>query len=256
MKREPSSGTTVASPLKRHTDFHDLPLGPAGDSPREILRWACGEFPAGGLVVSTAFGVGGIVLIHMLHEEGLRLPVVFIDTLHHFPETLGLAERVRERYDLDLRVERPAADAKGFERVHGPRLWERDVERFHQVTKVEPMNRALAGVNGWITARRRDQAPSRAQLPVVEQWGNGHLAGRDTSPEHALRLKINPLAGWSRDRVWAFVRAHDLPYNPLHDRGYASIGDRPLTTPVAPGEDERAGRWRGSERTECGLHQL
>jgi phosphoadenosine phosphosulfate reductase len=212
----------------------------------ELLRWAAAAVPEGRLVVSTAFGPGGIVLLHLLHEEGLRLPVIFIDTLHHFPETLALAERVRERYDLDLRVERPAEDLATFERMHGRRLWERDIESFHRVTKAEPMDRALAGVEGWITARRRDQSPSRATLPVLEPWGGGT----------ARRLKINPLAGWSHDRVWAFIRTRGLPHNPLHDRGYASIGDEPLTTPVAPGEPERAGRWRGSARTECGLHRL
>jgi phosphoadenosine phosphosulfate reductase len=222
------------------------PFDPERAPAAELLRWAAAEFPDGGLVVSTAFGPGGIILLHLLHEEGLRLPVIFIDTLHHFPETLALAERVRERYDLDLRVERPAPDRTAFERTHGPTLWERDVERFHRVTKVEPMDRALAGVEGWITARRRDQSPGRSRLPVLEPWGGG--------PAH--RLKINPLAGWSHDRVWASIRTRGLPHNPLHDRGFTSIGDEPLTTPVAPGEAERAGRWRGSARTECGLHRL
>jgi phosphoadenosine phosphosulfate reductase len=212
-----------------------------GTDPAEILRWAASEVPSDRLVVSTAFGVSGIVLLHLMHEEGLRSPVIFIDTLHHFPETLALADRVRARYDLDLRVEAPAPDLEAFEAAHGARLWEHDLERFHRVTKVEPMERAIVGVEGWITARRRDQSESRARLPIVERTS---------------RLKINPLASWSHDRVWAFVRSHDLPYNPLHDRGYTSIGDWPLTTRVAPGEPERAGRWRGSSRTECGLHQI
>lgn len=207
----------------------------------EVLRWAVEHVPPGRLILSTAFGIGGIVLIDLLHREEIRLPVVFIDTLHHFPETLELADRVRRRYDLELRIQRPAPSPAAFEQVHGPRLWERDVERFHRVTKVEPMNRALKGVEGWITARRRDQSRERAGLAVLEP---------------GERLKINPIARWRRERVWAWIREHDLPYNPLHDRGYASIGDRPLTTRVRPGEEERAGRWRGSSRTECGLHRL
>jgi len=232
------------------------PFEPERAPAAELLRWAAAEVPDGRLVVSTAFGPGGIVLLHLVREEGLRLPVIFIDTLHHFPETLELAERVRERYDLELRIERPAPDRAAFERTHGPRLWERDIEHFHQVTKVEPMDRALEGVEGWITARRRDQSPSRASLPVLEPWigGTAHSRGNSDPPPRAL--KINPLAGWSHARVWAFIRTHALPYNPLHDRGYASIGDEPLTSPVAPGEAERAGRWRGSARTECGLHRL
>lgn len=215
--------------------------GLEGASAVQVLRWAVEHVPPGRLILSTAFGPGGIVVMDLLHREGIRLPVVFIDTLHHFPETLELAERVRRRYDLELRIQRPAPDVATFERVHGSRLWERDVERFHRVTKVEPMERALTGVDGWITARRRDQSRERAALPVLQR---------------GERLKLNPIAGWGRERVWAWIREHDLPYNPLHDRGYGSIGDHPLTTPVRPGEDARAGRWRGSSRTECGLHQL
>lgn len=208
--------------------------------PRAILRWAAGAMAPERLVLSTSFGVGGIVLIHMLEEEDLRLPVIFVDTLHHFPETLMVAERVRARYGLDLRIVRPARNLEAFHARHGPRLWEHDVERFHKVTKVEPMHRALEGVHGWISARRRDQSESRAGLRVLEAQ---------------THLKINPLVRWSARRVWDFVRKHDLPYNPLHDQGYPSIGDRPLTTPVAAGEGERAGRWRGTARSECGLHR-
>ncbi len=214
-----------------------------GEDPSEVLRWALNAFESGDLVLSTSFGgVGGIALIHMLHQEGARVPVFFVDTLYHFPETLELAERVRERYDLDLQVLRPARDRKAFEAEHGPRLWERDLDRFHRLTKVEPMEEALAGVRGWITGRRRDQSETRRGLPVVEE-----------RPE---RVKINPLAAWSGKDVWAFVQVHGLPYNPLHDHGYPSVGDRPLTTPAGPGEEERAGRWRGLERLECGLHDL
>ncbi len=215
---------------------------PADASPREILRWAVQTFPSGELVLSTSFGVGGIVLIHLLQEEGIRLPVIFVDTLHHFPETVELAEVVRRRFDLDLRVVKPAPDLAAFEATHGARLWERDVDRFHRITKVDPMAEALSGSVGWITARRRDQSETRARLPLVEP---GRTGGR---------TKINPLAFRTEKEIWALVRAHDLPYNPLHDQRYRSIGDAPLTVPVDQDEDERAGRWRGSERTECGLH--
>ena len=103
------------------------------------------------------------------------------------------------------------------------------------------MKRALVGVDGWITGRRRDQSPTRASLPPLEL---------------ATQVKINPLAYWSLEDVWDFIRVHKVPYHPLHDLGYASIGDAPLTTPVKPGEHERAGRWRGSVRLECGLHGI
>jgi phosphoadenosine phosphosulfate reductase len=212
-----------------------------GAAPGEILQWAAEAFPEGRVALSSTFGVGGMVLIHLLAEKGIRLPVLFVDTLHHFPETLEHAERVAERYGLDLRTYRAAPSREAFEAEHGPRLWAVDVERFHQLTKVEPMREALEGFDAWITGRRRDQAPTRAELPIVER---------------ASRIKVNPIAAWSIDDVWTYVRVHEVPYHPLHDQGYASIGDEPLTTPVADGEHERAGRWRGGGRLECGLHGI
>jgi phosphoadenosine phosphosulfate reductase len=210
--------------------------------PAAILRWAVDTVPEGRLVVSSTFGVGGMVILHLLSEMRIRLPVVFIDTLYHFPETIEHAHRVRDRYDLDLRIFRAASTRKEFEATHGKRLWERNEELFHQLTKVNPMRDALVGVDGWITGRRRDQASTRAALPPVEVVGE--------------RVKVNPVASWSLDVVWGFIRASKIPYNPLHDLGYASIGDAPLTTPIRPGEQERDGRWRGSSRLECGLHGI
>lgn len=210
--------------------------------PAGILRWAADTIPEGRLVVSSTFGIGGMVIIHLLSEAGIRLPVVFIDTLYHFPETIEHAHRVSERYKLDLRIYRAAPNRKAFEALHGRRLWERDEELFHQLTKVEPMREALQGVDGWITGRRRDQSSTRAALALVETVGE--------------RVKVNPVASWSLDVVWGFIRASKIPYNPLHDLGYASVGDVPLTTPIRPGEQERDGRWRGSSRLECGLHGI
>ncbi len=204
-----------------------------------ILRDSIDSFEVGRLALVSAFGPTSLVLIHLLSELDLRIPVLFIDTLHHFPETLDLAERVRERYGLDLRVFRPTATRAEFEARYGERLWERDLDLYQQVTKVEPFQRATAEFDGWFTGRRREQSETRAHLPIVEP---------------GEKVKINPLAGWSRGQVWGFILANEIPYNPLHDRGYPSIGDEPLTTPVDGGESERAGRWRGSARTECGIH--
>ncbi|MGD8280754.1 MAG: phosphoadenylyl-sulfate reductase [Gemmatimonadota bacterium] len=208
---------------------------------RGIIEWAVESIEPGRLIVSTSFGPSGLVNLHMLSEVAPEVPVVFVDTLYHFEETLQLAEQVRQHYDLNLRIYRPAETREEFEREHGERLWERDIERFHHLTKVEPMARALEGVRGWITGRRRDQSVTRADMPVVEVGDH---------------VKINPVAAWGRGDVWRFILDHDIPYNPLHDMGYASIGDEPLTTPIHMGEDERAGRWRGQARTECGLHDL
>ncbi len=209
--------------------------------PSEILRWAHGAFPEGRLILSSTFGVGGMALIHILSEEGIRLPVIFIDTLYHFPETVEHAEAIRDRYGFELRTYRAAPSRKVFEAEHGGRLWERDEEAFHQLTKVAPMRAALQGVLGWVTGRRRNQSATRAAMPHIE---------------FASQVKINPLADWSLEDVWSFIRSENVPYHPLHDLGYASIGDAPLTTPIGPGEHERAGRWRGTVRLECGLHGI
>jgi phosphoadenosine phosphosulfate reductase len=182
-----------------------------------------------------------MVNLHLLAEFAPQVPVAFIDTLYHFPETLVHAERVKAHYGLDVRVYRPAPSRAAFEAQYGERLWERDLELFHRLTRVEPMKEALHGVDGWITGRRRDQSDSRSTLAHVEIGD---------------RIKINPLASWKSEDVWEFIRANDVLYNPLHDLGYQSLGDAPLTTPVSEEEHERAGRWRGIERLECGIHGL
>ena len=233
----------AAGPARGRTGPGDLDAARRaleGAPPGEVLRWAVDAFAGGRLALVSAFGPGSAVLIHLLADVAPGLPVVFVDTLHHFDETLEHVERVRARYGLDLRVYRPELGRDEIEARYGPRLWERDLERYQQLTKVEPFQRATRELDAWITGRRRDQSGSRADLPVLE--GDG-------------QLRVNPLAGWSRQQVWGFIREHDLPYNPLHDRGYPSVGDAPLTTPAAAGEHERAGRWRGSGRLECGIHQ-
>jgi phosphoadenosine phosphosulfate reductase len=214
-------------------------------TPQEILAWATKNIPTG-LVQTSAFSL--LVITDMLYREiqpHPRVPVLFLDTLHHFNETLETVDRAQDRYNLDLRV----YHAQGvhtqdeFAARYGDRLWEIDVNQFHYLTKVEPLQRALRelGVVAWITGRRREQARSREQMPILERDSEG-------------RLKINPLANWTRKQVWNYTLKHDVPYNPLHDQGYTSIGDKPLTTPVGPNEHERAGRWRGSGKTECGIH--
>ena len=212
-----------------------------GAHPGDAIRWAVENVTPGRLIVASSFGPTGMVNLHLLAEIAPEVPVAFVDTLYHFPETLEHAERVKERYGFDVRVYRPADSRKEFEETHGERLWDRDLELFHRLTRVEPMKRALEGVEGWITGRRRDQSDSRADLAHVEVGD---------------RIKINPVASWPAEDVWSFIHDNDVPYNPLHDRGYQSLGDQPLTTPVAEEEHERAGRWRGNERLECGIHSL
>lgn len=214
-------------------------------TPQEILAWAIANIPQG-LVQTSAFSM--LVITDMLYRDlkpNPPVPVVFLDTLHHFPETLETVDRAKARYNLDLRVYRAhgVSSREAFAARYGDALWERDVDRFHYLTKVEPLQRALAEVpvSAWITGRRRDQSTTRIAMPIIEKDSEG-------------RLKINPLANWTRKDVWNYTLKHHVPYNPLHDQGYTSIGDEPLTTPVQNGEHERAGRWRGSAKTECGIH--
>lgn len=233
-----SDSTPIATPdeslaARLNEELEGRPL-------EERLAGVVKAFRPGRLAVVSAFGPGSLVVIDKLQELGLRLPVVFIDTLHHFPETLALVEQAREKYDLDLRVYRHVESRQLFEERYGERLWERDIDRYQEVAKVEPFRRATSELDGWFTGRRRDQSGTRAKLRLVED---------------GEKLRINPLVDWSKGEVWRYLMDRQVPYNPLLDQGYASIGDEPLTTAVGEGEDERAGRWRGSERTECGIHE-
>ncbi|WP_299408322.1 phosphoadenosine phosphosulfate reductase [Acaryochloris sp. IP29b_bin.148] len=215
--------------------------------PKSILTWCLDNIPEG-LVQSTAFGASGMVILDFLYQDlnpEPAIPVLFLDTLHHFPETLQLAEDAKAHYDLDLHIFRPQGiDSRtAFAEKYGDQLWEHDIEQFHQLTKVEPLQQGLHTLNvtSWITGRRRDQASSRAKMPIFELDLQG-------------RLKINPLANWTYKAVWSYLVSHQVLYNPLYDQGYASIGDEPLTTTTKTGEEERAGRWRGTARVECGMH--
>ncbi|MBE7383902.1 MAG: phosphoadenosine phosphosulfate reductase [Leptolyngbya sp. SIO1E4] len=214
-------------------------------TPQEILCWAISTFPTG-LAQTSAFSM--LVTVDMLYRElkpNPPVPVLFLDTLHHFPETLETVDRATMRYGLDLHIYRAQGinSREEFAARYGEELWHTDVNRFHYLTKVEPLQRALVDlqVKAWITGRRRDQSASRQYMPILETDSDG-------------KLKINPVANWTRKDVWNYVYKHKVIYNPLHDQGYTSIGDEPLTTPVGAGEHERAGRWRGSAKTECGIH--
>lgn len=210
-------------------------------TPQEILAWAVATIP--NLAQMTSFSMGAVT--HMLYHELIaRIPVIFLDTLHLFPETLATAQKAQDLYDLDLHTYRAAASREEFIACYGDRLWEKDVAHFHTLTKVRPMERALdeLDVQAWITGRRRDQSAARQHMPILERDVDG-------------RIKINPLANWTHKDLWRYTFAHNVFYNPLHDQGYSSIGDQPLTTKVQAGEDERAGRWRGSLKTECGIHR-
>ena len=209
-------------------------------SPEQILVWASQRFPR--VSFATGFGAEGGVLIDMAARHGLPIDLFTLDTGLLFPETYDLWRRLEQRYAVTIRAVRPAQTVDEQAAAHGDRLWARDPDRCCALRKVAPLAEALRGYDAWITAIRRDQTPTRATARHVEWDGKNAL------------VKVNPLLRWSADDVWGYVKAHDVPYNALYDASYGSIGCAPCTTPVGPGEDPRAGRWRTREKNECGLH--
>jgi len=207
----------------------------------EVLEWAVERFSPR-LAMTSNFGAEGVVLIDHLARVGRLTPIIYLETGFQFAETDLLKERLRARYGLNIIERRAELSVDEQNRIHGKRLYERDPDLCCRIRKVEPLAAALKGYDAWIAALRRDQSPTRANIGVVE-W----------NARHGL-VKINPLATWTRRQVWDFIVAHELPYNPLYDEGYASVGCAPCTRRVAAGAHERSGRWDGEKKLECGIH--
>jgi phosphoadenosine phosphosulfate reductase len=194
----------------------------------------------GRIAVVSSFGADSAVLLGLVADVDRATPVVFLDTGKLFAETLAYRDRLVARLGLsDVRTIRPDRAALAAEDAAGD-LWRRDPDRCCELRKVEPLARALAGFAAWINGRKRYQSAARSQLPAVERVDG--------------RIKLNPLADWTPERIEAHFAAHGLPRHPLEAEGYRSIGCAPCTSPVSEDEDERAGRWRGLEKTECGIH--
>jgi phosphoadenosine phosphosulfate reductase len=202
--------------------------------PTEIIRWAAESFGSDGLVVTASFE--DAVLVHLAATAVPGIEITLLDTQYLFAETRWLVDELTRDLSLNVRVIQPLADVQPDNR------WQADVEGCCHVRKVEPLNRALAGKQAWVTGVRRADGPTRANAPVA-----AYDIGRGL-------VKINPLAAWSDDDMALYLQLHELPAHPLADKGYVSIGCWPCTRPVAPGEDKRAGRWSGHAKTECGLH--
>lgn len=227
---------------------HSPALPPFADStsPSSVIDWVYETFSDEEVVVTSALGMEGCVLLDLLARLGRRLTIHFADTGFLFPETHALRRQLTARYpDLSLVAVEPALNPDAQAAVHGPALWSRDPDRCCALRKIEPLAPLLSGADAWISAIRRSQSAARADTP---------LAGWDD----AFRVvKVAPLAAWSRRQVLDYVAEHDVPVNPLHFRGYPSIGCTHCTRPVegaTAGDYSRAGRWAGNQKTECGLH--
>lgn len=211
--------------------------------PAEVLAWAFENIRP--VAVACSFQLGGLCLVHMARRLVRPVPVIFLQTGFHFPETIEFRDRVVADWDLQLIETEPTLGAERQAREVHPELYRADPDLCCRLNKVLPLQDALERLDGWITGVRRDQSPARAGTPVVSR--QKLHSGREI-------WKVSPLARWTKDQVEAYADHHDVPRHPLYDRGYLSIGCAPCTSPVRPGEDERSGRWSGSTKTECGIH--
>jgi phosphoadenosine phosphosulfate reductase len=212
-----------------------------GRPAEDVLTWAADRF-AGRIVLTCSWQMQSSVLVDMIDRIGAEVRIVELDTGLLFPETYETRDRLIERYGLEVERIDPDQTVAEQERSEGPELWRRDPDRCCGLRKVAPLRRALEGMDAWITGIRRVQSPSRLTARVVDL------------DESRGVVKIQPLVDWSDEDVMGYLLAHDVPYNPLHDQGYPSIGCVPCTRPVRDGEDARAGRWAHTGKTECGIH--
>lgn len=211
------------------------------ESPETLLAWAVEKFP--NLTLACSFGAEDVVLVDMLQKISPSTPIFYLDTDFHFKETYETRDRLAERYNVSFVQVKPKLTPEQQAELHGDELWKRDPNACCNIRKVEPLAGILSQYDAWITGIRREQAPTRANAKKVEYDYKFGL------------IKFNPLASWTWDDVWAYIRANDVIYNPLHDNNYPSIGCHYCTRQVMPGEDLRAGRWSGTDKIECGLHK-
>jgi len=207
-----------------------------------VVEWACSVF-GDRLAMTSSFGVQAAVMLHLVTQVIPDIPVVFIDTGFHFPETYQFADQLANRLKLNLKIYQSPMSAARMVALHGP-LWDQGEEgliKYDELRKVEPMQQALneLDVHAWLAGLRRSQTDFRAKLRFVESQANV--------------AKVHPIINWTTKDVHEYLKKHDLPYHPLHEKGYASIGDWHSTSPISEGQDERAGRFKGLKQ-ECGIH--
>ncbi|MGG4096432.1 phosphoadenylyl-sulfate reductase [Paenibacillus lautus] len=210
-------------------------------SAEEVIAFAIETFP--NITFACSFGAEDVVLVDMIQKISPSTDIFYLDTDFHFKETYETRDRMAERYGLEFVRVSPLITPEEQTAQHGEALWSVNPTECCNIRKVEPLTRILSQYEAWITGIRRDQAPTRANSKKIEYDTKFGL------------VKFNPIAGWTSEDVWNYIRANDIIYNPLHDQNYPSIGCEYCTRQVMPGEDPRAGRWSGHEKTECGLHK-
>lgn len=209
-------------------------------SPDDLLRWGAEQFGKE-IVLGTGFGPSGIVLMHKIYKLQLPVKVFCLDTNLLFNETYSLWDKVEKRFDIQVESVSPILTLEGQAKIHKEELWKSNPDMCCHLRKVLPLQKYLSNKKAWITGLRRSQSQMRNEIDKIE-WDPGNKV-----------YKLNPLADWSQDEIWNYIEEHNLPYNPLHDEGYPSIGCIPCTEPSTD-KDERSGRWKNQEKTECGIH--
>ncbi|HEV2209536.1 MAG TPA: phosphoadenylyl-sulfate reductase [Verrucomicrobiae bacterium] len=230
---------TLAEVRELDHRFHQRPT-------EEILSWAWERFGARA-AIGTSFQGAGLVMIDLARRQNLSFPVFTLDTGLLFPETVALKSRLEAFFGISIESLQPDLTVAEQADINGPELWKRQPDLCCTIRKVLPLRDKLGELDCWITGLRRQQSDSRADIGVLELYVFDEASGRDI-------VKLNPMANWTREKVWEYLRQHKIPYNPLHDRGYGSIGCQPCTRKTTNGENERAGRWTGFNKVECGIH--
>lgn len=216
-----------------------------GSQPQEILRAAVARHGPR-IILACSFGAEDVVLVDMLYRIDPSVGLFYLDTDFLFSETYATRDRIIERYELkpaQVHQVKSLLTPQQQEEQYGEALWASTPDQCCQLRKIQPLKRILAGYEAWITGIRREQAPTRANAKPIEWDSTFGL------------VKVNPLVRWSWADVWTYIKVYEVPYNPLHDQNYPSIGCTHCTKPVMPGDDLRSGRWQGREKTECGLHK-
>lgn len=224
---------------RKAEEFESAPL-------EDILRWGWENFGERA-AIGTSFQGAGLVAMHTAYRHGYRFPVFTLDTGLLFPETLELKARIEEMLGIQIESLKPEQTLDEQAAEQGPELWTRKPDLCCTLRKVMPLQKKLGELDVWITGLRRQQSDVRQQTQIVELYNFDVLRDR-------FIVKLNPMANWSRDRVQAYLKEHNIPTNALAAKGYRSIGCMPCTRPSAEGDNERAGRWTGFDKTECGIH--